>query len=91
MVTPAELVEPLLFAPAFIDMAFAVAQDGQAAGADARKGGARSARVGGPFMALMYRFFRTFCVRVRTASRVCLVRQLGVWERVCHVVSHNQR
>ena len=58
--------------------ASAVAQDGQAAGSEARKGGARPARVGGPFMALMYRFFLTFCNHVRAASCDVLVCQLGV-------------
>ena len=72
-----------------LEMASTVAQDGQAAGTEARKGRARPARVGGPFMALMYRFFRTFCVHVRAASRVCLVRQLGVWKHMWHVVSDN--
>ena len=64
-----------------------VAQDGQAAGSEARKGGARPARVGGPFMAFMYRFFRTFYVHVLAASSVCLVRRLGVWKRMWHVDS----
>ena len=67
-----------------LEMASTVAQDGQAAGTEARKGGARPARVGGPFMAFMYRFFRTFCVHVLAASRVCLVRRLGVWKRMWH-------
>ena len=59
--------------------ASAVAQDGQAAGSEARKGGARPARVGGPFMALMYRFFLTFCNHVRAASCDVLVCQF-VWK-----------
>ena len=66
----------------------AVAQDGQMAGKDARKGVARPARVAGPFMAFTYRFFRTFCVHVRAASRDVLVHQLGVWNRVRHVDSN---
>ena len=79
---PVEMGDLLLFVMRAQRMACAVAQDGQAAAADGRKGGARPARVRGPFMALMYRFIRTFCVRVRAASRVCLVRQLGVWKRM---------
>ena len=57
---PAEMGEPNSSGHARIGMACAVAQDGQAAGRDGRKGGARPARVGGPLMAFMYRFFRTF-------------------------------
>ena len=87
VITPAEMVEPFLFAAASFKVVSAVAQDGQAAGADARKGGAQPARVGGSFMAFMYRFFRTFCVHVLAASRVCLVRWLGVWKRMWHVDS----
>ena len=83
----AEMDEPSSSGHALIGMASAVAQDGQAAGRDGRKGGARPARVGGPLMAFMYmyRFFRTFCVHVLAASRVCLVRRLaygsvcGMW------------
>ena len=69
-------------------MAFVVAQDGQVAGTDAQKGGARPARVRGPFMAFIYRFFRTFYVHVRAASRDVLVYQLGVWKRMWHVDSN---
>ena len=54
-------------------MACAVAQDGQAAGTEARKGGTRPARMGGPFMALVYRFFRTFCYHVLWPPRRVLV------------------
>ena len=64
-----------------------VAQDGQAAGSEALKGGARPARVRGPFMAFVYRFFRTFCNHVRAASCDVLVRQLGVWKRMWQVDS----
>lgn len=84
---PAEMGEPNSSGHALIGMASAVAQDGQAAGRDGRKGGARPARVGGPFMAFMYRFFRTFYVHVLAASSVCLVRRLGVWKRMWHVDS----
>ena len=84
---PAEMGEPNSSGHALIGMASAVAQDGQAAGRDGRKGGARPARVGGPFMAFMYRFFRTFCVHFVAASRVCLVRRLGIWKRMWHVDS----
>ena len=75
---PAEMGEPLLLVMRASRMASAVAQDGLAAGRDGRKGGARPARVGGPFMALMYRFFLTFCNHVRAASCDVLVCQLGV-------------
>ena len=87
---PAEMGEPTCNSSehALIGMASAVAQDGLAAGRDGRKGGARPAREGGPFMAFMYRFFRTFCVHVLAASRVCLVRRLGVWKRMWHVDSY---
>ena len=84
---PAEMGEPNSSGHARVGMASAVAQDGQAAGRDGWKGGARPARVGGPFMAFMYRFFRTFYVHVLAASRVCLVRRLGVWKRMWHVDS----
>ena len=84
---PAEMGDSSSSCCALIDMASAVAQDGQAAGRDGRKGGARPARVGGPLMAFMYRFFRTFYVHVLAASRVCLVRRLGVWKRMWHVDS----
>ena len=84
---PAEKGEPLLFAERAHRMASAVAQDGQAAGRDGRKGGARPARVGGPFMAFMYRFFRTFHVHALAASSVWPVRRLGVWKRMWHVDS----
>ena len=47
------------------EMAFAVAQDGQAASTEARKGGGRPARVGGPFMAFIYRFFSLFVIMSR--------------------------
>ena len=70
-----------------LESASTVAQDGQAAGSGARKGGARPARVGGPSMAFMYRFFRTFCNHVRAASCDVLVRQLGVWKRMRQVDS----
>ena len=68
-------------------MAFAVEQNGQAAGTEARKGGARPARVGGPFMTFIYRVLLTFCYHVRAASRNVLVRQLGMWKRMWHVDS----
>ena len=84
---PAEMGEPLLFAERAHRMASAVAQDGLAAGRDGRKGGARPARVGGPLMAFMYRFFRTFCDHVRAASCDVLVRQLGGWKRMWQVDS----
>ena len=84
---PAEMAELLLFVVRAQRMACAVAQDGQAAGRDGRKGRAGRAHMGWPFMAFMYRFFRTFCVHVLAASRVCLVRQLGVWKRMWHVDS----
>ena len=84
---PAEMGEPLLLVKRAARMASAVAQDGQAAGRDGRKGRAGPAHMGGPFMAFMYRFFRTFCVHVLAASRVCLVRRLGVWKRMWHVDS----
>ena len=46
-----------------LEMASTVAQDGQAAGTEARKGGARPARVGGPFMAFMSTvFFALFVI-----------------------------
>ncbi len=70
-----------------LEMTSAVAQDGQAAAAEARKGRARPARVGGPSMAFMYRFFGTFCNHVRAASCDVLVRQLGVWKRMWQVDS----
>ena len=65
---PAEMGEPNSSGHARIGMACAVAQDGQAAGRDGRKGGARPARVGGPFMASMCLFFQTFYVHVLAAS-----------------------
>ena len=65
-----------------LEVTSTVVQDGQAAGTEARKGGARPARVGGPSMAFIYRFFRTFCNHVRAASCDVLVRQLGVWKRM---------
>ena len=84
---PAEMGEHSSSGHALIGMASAVAQDGQAAGRDGRKGRAGRAHMGVPFMAFMYRFFRTFCVHVLAASRVCLVRRLGVWKRMWHVDS----
>ena len=84
---PAEMGKHSSSGHALVGMASAVAQDGQAAARDGRKGVARPARVGGPFMAFMYRFFRTFYVHVLAASRVCLVRRLGVWKRMWHVDS----
>ena len=84
---PAEMGEPLLLVMRASRMASAVAQDGLAAGRDGRKGGARPARVGGPLMAFMYRFFRTFYVHVLAASSVWPVRRLGVWKRMWHVDS----
>ena len=84
---PAEMGEPNSSGHALIDMASAVAQDGLPAGRDGRKGGARPARVGGPSMAFMYRFFRTFCIHVLAASSVWPVRRLGVWKRMWHVDS----
>ena len=84
---PAEMAKPLLLVMRAQRMACAVAQDGQAAGRDGRKGRAERAHMRWPFMAFMYRFFRTFCVHVLAASRVCLVRQLGVWKRMWHVDS----
>ena len=65
---PAEMGTHSSSGHALDGMASAVAQDGQAAGRDGRKGGARPARVGGPFMAFMYRFFRTFCDHVCGSS-----------------------
>ena len=70
-----------------LEMASTVAQDGQAAGTEARKGRARPARVGGPSMPFIYRFFRTFCNHVRATSCDVLVRQLGVWKRMWQVDS----
>ena len=85
---PADMGEPCNSSGhELIGMASAVAQDGQAAGRDGRKGRAGPAHMGGPFMAFMYRFFRTFYVHVLAASRVCLVRRLGVWKRMWHVDS----
>ena len=77
---PAEMAKPLLLVVRAQRMACAVAQDGQAAGSDGRKGRAGRAHMGWPLMAFMYRFFRTFYVHVLAASRVCLVRRLGVWK-----------
>ena len=62
---------------AALEVASTVAQDGQAAGTEARKGGSRPARVGGPSMPFMYRFLRTFCNHVRATSCDVLVCQLG--------------
>ena len=70
-----------------LEMAFAVAQDGQVAGTDARKGGARPARVRGPFMAFIYRFFRTFCYHVLWPPRRVLVCMMGMLDRLCLSVS----
>ena len=84
---PAEMAKPLLLVMRAQRMACAVAQDGQAAGRDGRKGGARPARVGGSLMSFMYRFFRTFYVHVLAASSVWPVRRLGVWKRMWHVDS----
>ena len=74
-----------------LEMASTVAQDGQAAGTEARKGRARPARVGGPFMAFMYRFFRTFCNHVRAASCDVLVCCMDMRDRVWLSVSDNLR
>ena len=72
---PAEMGKHSSSGHALIGMASAVAQDGQAAGRDGRKGRAGPAHMGGPFMAFMYRFFRTFCVHVLAVT--CLQRVPG--------------
>ena len=70
---PAEMGEPNSSGHALIGMASAVAQDGQAAGRDGRKGRAGPAHMGGPLMAFMHRFFRTLCDHVCEPSAGVLV------------------
>ena len=77
---PAEMGEPNSSGHALIGMASAVAQDGQAAGRDGRKGRAGPAHMGGPFMAFMYRFFRTFLFHVMwPLERVLWCARWAVW------------
>ena len=59
-------------------LASAAALQGQAARVEARAGGARPARLGGPPVHLLYPLLVTFCNHVLWAPERVLVCQLGV-------------
>ena len=62
-------------------MTSAAALQGQAARTEARVGGARPARLGGPLVHLLYPLLLIFCDHVLRAPERVPVRQLGVSAR----------